>query len=392
MRKYKRLLKLLFTGLVASVLSMAAADGPPYVPGRLLAGPRKGVDPEVLARTLERHQAAVRGRGRQSGATVLDVPEPYSAAILESLRRTGLFQYVERDYYAQTADGTGTSPGASPNDPKYPAQWHLPQIHIPEAWSTTTGAATVLVAVIDSGVESTHPDLATKLVTGWNFLTGTSDTGDQMGHGTAVAGTIAAVSDNGIGVAGVSWRSTILPVTVVDMSERAAYSDIAAAIEYAADRGARIINVSIGGQAQSDTLQYAVDYAWARGALIFASAMNAGASSPYYPAACDHVVAVAATDATGHLASFSNFGSWITVAAPGVDILTTSMGGGYGYWSGTSFASPIAAGVAALMLAVQPSLTNADLIRLLVQTADGGGIVNAARAIQSAGQPLPSPK
>jgi subtilisin family serine protease len=303
---------------------------------------------------------------------------------MESLRRTGLFRFIERDYYAQT--------GGSPNDPKYFDQWHLPRIHMPEAWTTSTGASSVMVAIIDSGVEPTHPDLAAKLVTGWNFLTGTSDTTDQVGHGTAVAGTLAALSDNGIGVAGVSWRSPILPVTVVDMSEHAAYSDIAAGIQYAADRGARIINVSIGGEAPSATLQTAVDYASARGALVFAAAMNSASLTPNYPAACSGAVAVAATDPTNHLATFSNFGDWITLAAPGVDILTTSMGGGYGYWSGTSFASPIAAGVAALLLAVQPNLTNAQLVQLLVQTADplGGSLrmVNAAGAVQAA-QPAP---
>jgi subtilisin family serine protease len=346
-----------------------------------LAAPRDSADPALLAQTLHQHAAISRRQVAQLGVSVLDVPERYSAAILESLRRTGLFRYVERDYYART--------GGPPNDPKYPAQWHLQHIHTPEAWSTTTGAPGILVAVIDSGVDALHPDLAAQLVPGWNFLTGTSDTGDQVGHGTAVAGTLAALSDNGIGVAGVSWHSQILPVAVVDMYEQAAYSDIAAAIQYAADRGARIINVSIGGQAQSSTLQAAVDYASARGALIFASAMNNASSTPYYPAACDGVVAVAATDATDHRASFSNFGDWITLTAPGVDILTTSMGGGYGYWSGTSFASPIAAGVAALVLAVKPSATNAELRQLLVNTSDGN-LVNAAKAVQAAGQRAPA--
>ena len=369
----------LFLALVGGVRPLAAAEGPSYVPGRLLAAPRAEADPALIAQTLHRHAAVQRLQVPQYGVSVLDVPEEYSAAILESLRRTGLFRYVERDFYART------SASSSPNDPKYPAQWHLQHIHGPDAWSITTGGAGVMVAVIDSGVDATHPDLAALLVPGWNFVTGASDTDDQVGHGTAVAGTLAALSDNGIGVAGVSWHSQILPVTVVDMYERAAYSDIAAAIRYAADRGARVMNVSIGGDTSSSTLQDAVNYAWDRGALIFASAMNNASSTQYYPAACDHVVAVAATDATDHLASFSNFGDWITLKAPGVDILTTSMGGGYGYWSGTSFASPIVAGVAALALTVQPSLTNAQLAQLLVQTADGG-LVNAGRVVQGAGQ------
>jgi len=365
------------------------ADRPAYVAGRLLAARREGADADTVERTLQLHRATVRKHVAQLGVSVLEVPEEYSGAIQESLRRTGLFQYVERDFYAQIA--------GTPNDPKYPSQWHLPKIRGPQAWGTTTGAASVLVAVIDSGVEAAHPDLASKLVPGWNFLNGNSNTNDEVGHGTAVAGTLAAASDNGVGVAGVSWGSPILPLAVVGSNETAAYSDIAAAIQYAADHGARIINISIGGPAESMALQSAADYAWAKGALIFASAMNAGTSAPYYPAACNHVVAVAATDATDHLASFSNHGNWITLSAPGVGILSTSIGGGYGYWDGTSFASPIAAGVAALALAVEPSLTNAELLKLLASTADdlgppgpgreyGWGVVNAYKAVQAASQ------
>jgi len=377
---YNQKLKLLILLVFGSVLSLMAAEGPPHVRGRLIAAPKAGVDPAVLSRTLQFHSAALQRRLSRLGVGVLDVPEQYSGAILESLRRTGLFRYVERDGYAQLA--------ADPNDPKYPAQWHLPHIQSPDAWAVSTGAASVPIAVVDSGVDPGHPDLAPKLIPGWNFLEGSGDTSDQVGHGTAVAGTLAALSDNGIGIAGVSWRSPILPVAVVDLYERAAYSDIASGIQYATDRGARIINVSIGGEYQSQALQDAVDYAWANNALVFASAMNNATSTMYYPAACNHVVAVAATGYDDRLASFSNFGDWITLSAPGVNILTTSIGGGYGYWNGTSFASPIAAGVGALVLAVKPSMSNADLRQLLVQTSSHG-LVNAAAAVHAA-RPAPA--
>jgi subtilisin family serine protease len=371
------------------MLSSRAADRPESVPGRLLAGYRGDPASPALALTLLLHHAVVRRHVAPLGLHVLEVPEAASEAIAASLRRSGLFDYVERDYYGHT--------GSDPNDPSYIAQWHLPKIAGPQAWAVTTGSGAVTVAVVDSGVYAQHPDLAGKLLPGWNFVQSNSDTSDVLGHGTAVAGTLAAATNNGIGIAGVNWASHVMPLVVVDENDFAAYSDIASAIQYAADHGVRIINISIGGSSPSSTLQAAVDYAWSRGAVVFASAMNDSSSAPYYPAACGHVVAVSATDANDHLASFSNYGSWITLAAPGTNILSTMNGGGYGYWNGTSFSSPIAAGVGALLLAVNPQMTNATLVMLLQQSADsvgdpiyfGAGRVNAYRAILAAQPPAP---
>ena len=373
--------------LLGSNSVLEAADGPAHVVGRLLAAHREGIDPNLLNRVWMVHGAVVRRSIPGLRVSVLDVPEESSEATLESLMRSGLFEFVEHDYYARTA--------AVPNDPSYISQWHLPKIRSAEAWGVTIGSASVVVAVIDSGVYGKHPDLTAKLVPGWNFVDGNSDTADVLGHGTAVAGTLAAASNNGIGVAGVSWASLIMPLAVVDQNDYAAYSNIAAAIDYAADHGTRLINISIGGPNASSTLQSAVDYAWNKGVVIFASAMNDGAPAPNYPAACNHAVAVSATDSNDHLASFSNYGDWISLAAPGTNILTTMDGGGYGYWYGTSFASPIAAGVAALCLAVNPALSNAALVSLLEQTADdlgpsgrdssfGWGRINAYRAVVAA--------
>lgn len=386
---------LLFIGILGLIaFCAAAADLPEHVPGRLLLGTSDSVDSATLDRVLKLHRAAVRRHVPQLGMHVVDVPEEASEAILESLQRTGLFQYVERDHYAQTGSGVET-----PNDPSYLSQWHLQKIAGPSAWTLNTGSPSVVVAVIDSGVYGQHPDLEPKMVPGWNFVSSNGDTSDVLGHGTAVAGTVAAATNNGIGVAGVSWGSLIMPLVVVDANNFAAYSDIAAAIQYAADHGVRIMNISIGGSSPSEALQNAVNYAWNKGALVFASAMNNSVSTPYYPAACTHAVAVSASDSNDHLASFSNFGRWVTLAAPGTDILTTMNGGGYGYWNGTSFSSPIAAGVAALVLAAKPSLTNQQLLSILTGTADdigdpgfdsyfGWGRVNASRAVQAV-EPLP---
>ena len=378
-----------FTGLIGMLcggIAAMAAD-PGHVPGRLLLGRREALEANLLDRTLRMHRAVVRRHIPQLGLHVVDVPEDASDAILASLRQTGLFDYVERDFYAHTA--------STPNDPSYQAQWHLPRIGSADAWSLTIGSPSVVVAVVDSGVYAQHPDLSAKLVAGWNFVKGNADTADVLGHGTAVAGTLAAATNNGIGVAGVSWATLVMPLVAVDEFDYSAYSDMAAAIQYAADHRIRIINLSLGGASPSTTLQNAVDYAWNRGALVFAAAMNSSASTPFYPAACNHAVAVSATDANDHLASFSNFGNWITLAAPGTDILTTMNGGGYGFWNGTSFSSPIAAGVAALVLAVKPDLTNQELLSVLKHSADGvgsdtyfgAGRVNAARAVQLVSPP-----
>jgi thermitase len=372
---------------IAGALTLAAAPPPDRVPGRLLLGDRDGVDHNLVDRTVRLHRGVERRHLAGVGLRVIDVPDDAGDAILQSLQQTGMFEYVERDHYAHTA--------SDPNDPSYIAQWHLRKVGGPQAWSITTGSASVVVAVVDSGVYPYHPDLAGKLVPGWNFVKGNADTSDVLGHGTAVAGTVAAATNNGIGVAGVNWASRVMPLVVVDANDFAAYSDIAAAIEYAVDHGVRVINVSIGGTTSSTALQKSVDYAWKKGALVFVSAMNNSSSTPNYPAACTHAIAVSATDSNDRLASFSNFGSWITLSAPGTNILTTANGGGYGYWSGTSFASPIAAGVAGLILAADPGWTNDAVLTLMKQTADevgspgydesfGWGRVNAYRALIAA--------
>jgi thermitase len=378
---------------LAGLPLLKAATPADHVPGRLLLGDR-GTDTAVRDRILRLHGAALRRHLPELGFSIVDVPEESCAAVIASLQSTGLFAYVERDSYAHTA--------AVPNDPSYGSQWYLPRIHSAEAWGVTTGSATIVVAVIDSGVDAAHPDLTSKLVAGWNFVKSTSETVDVLGHGTAVAGTVAAASNNSIGIAGVTWASKVMPLVVVDDTDYASYSNIAAAIQYAADQGVRIINISIGGPASSMTMQNAVDYAWKKGALIFASAMNDSTSSPRYPAACNHVVAVSATDSADHLAGFSNYGSWITLSAPGTNILSTADRGGYNFWSGTSFASPIVAGVAALCLAENPALGNAALLSILLDTADdigtpgfdtsfGYGRINAYRAVAAVRQAMAPP-
>ena len=376
-----------------AVIQLSAAD-PAYVPRRLLVGVRPQADRAAAAQTLRLHGARVRREIPELRLSVVEVAGESVDAVMSSLRSSGAFEYVERDAWARTA-------GEKPNDPSYVSQWYLPRIQSAQAWVLSTGAATVPVAVIDSGVFVAHPDLNAKLIPGWNFVDGTPDVSDTMGHGSAVSGTLAAATNNGIGIASVNWASPVMPLVVVDRDDFAAYSDIAAAIQFAADRGIRVINISLGGPSPSAALQSAVDYAWKKGAVIVAAAMNNSTSQRYYPAACNHVVAVSATDSNDRLSDFSDFGDWITLSAPGTNILSTANGGGYAFWSGTSFSSPLVAGVAALCLAVNPALTNEALVTLLKQTADdlgapgfdpyfGWGRLNAYRAVLAARPPVPS--
>jgi len=372
--------------LVTGVL-YAQPRRPVHVPGRLIVQERIGADSDAVSRAIQSRGTLRIGRIPQLRHHVLQVSEDRIDQTIQSLMDSGLFTFVERDGVASTS--------AVPTDPNFASQWHLATIQAPSAWNTSVGSSAQPIAIIDSGIDSTHPDLAPRVMAGWNFLSGNSDTHDQMGHGSAVAGSVAAATNNSIGVAGVTWANPIMPLVVVDPTGYASYSNIASAITYAADHGVRIMNISLGGTGASSALQSAVNYAWNKGAVIFSSAGNGAGSTPYYPAACDNVVSVSSTEPNDTLSGFSNYGSWVDLAAPGDNILTTSAGGGYGGWSGTSFSSPIAAGVGALALAVRPSLSASALVALLEQNSDdigtvgfdtsfGYGRVNAYKAVSAA--------
>jgi subtilisin family serine protease len=359
-----------------------------HISGRLIVQLHRDANPDAVAQTLAVHGSAIHKTIPQLRTHVIRVPEAVIDRVAASLERTGLFTIVEQDHVAQGA--------ALPNDPSFASEWHLSKIKASSAWDLTKGSSSIKVAVVDSGVDPTHPDLASKLVPGWNFVSDNSDTRDSQGHGTAVAGALAAATNNYTGVAGVAWSNPIMPLVVLDSNNYASYSDVASAITYAADHGARIINVSLGGSSASSTLQSAVDYAWNKGAVVFAAASNNSSSSPYYPAACRNVVAVSATTQSDTFASFSNYGSWITISAPGDNILTTTKGGGYGSWYGTSLATPVAAGVGALVFSRNPALSSSQLFNILKQNSDdlgsggfdpyfGWGRVNAYRAVAAAG-------
>jgi len=305
-------------------------------------------------------------------------------------------------------------PRFQPNDPKYRYQWHLDQINMPEAWLLTRGEG-VTVAVIDTGVTRVEDLHGTELVPGWNFVDDSADSSDDHGHGTHVAGTIAQTTDNGIGVAGVAGHARIMPIKVLSGSGSGSVGGIAEGIRWAADHGAQVINMSLGGAFNSPVLANAVRYAHDHGVVVVCAAGNDGRGRVSYPAANRGAIAVAATQFDETTTFYSNWGKEISVAAPGGNTRIDQNGDGvpdgvlqntvvpgdtsrqdYLGFMGTSMASPHVAGVAALV--VSQGVRDPDAVaRILKQTARrpvhyrgnhdnhyGAGIVDALAAVQEA--------
>ncbi len=376
-----------FLGLLALLLLSSTVIAAPAVKGELLVQQALKANPAQFKDTLKAQGAEVLGEIPAIRVKRIRVPEKNIDKVKAALAKNPNFSFVEENFLGQ-----GT---AVPNDPSFASQWHHSKIMSPSAWDLGTGSTAIPIAIIDSGVDPDHPDLMGKLLPGYNFVSGNTDTHDVLGHGTAVAGSAGALSNNSVGVAGVAWNNPIMPLVVLNSSNSASYSNIASAITYAVNNGAKVINISIAGSSSSYTLQNAVNYAWDNGVLVFASAANNNTSARFYPAACTNAVAVAATDSADRKASFSNYGDWINLTAPGVSILTTSNGGGYGYWSGTSFSSPVTAGLAALIWSANPQLSHQQIVEILQSTTDdlgatgfdntfGHGRINAYNAMMDA--------
>jgi thermitase len=326
---------------------------------RILVKAKAGKD---IAAIASKHGATLKAANSKSQWKVLNVPAGKADLFLNKLLNDADVEAAEYDYLVEAT--------LTPNDPSYPSQYHLPKIQADLAWNIVTGTPSRTIAVIDTGVDLQHPDLAGKFVAGYDFVNNDADPDDDHGHGTHVAGIAAAVTNNSLNVAGVDWNAKVMPIKVLNAAGSGYTSDIIEGVYYAADNGAHVINMSLGGGAFSQAFQDAINYAWNKGLIIVAAAGNSSTSVKSYPAAYSNVVAVASTTSTDALSSFSNYGSWVDIAAPGSSILSLKNGGGTTTMSGTSMASPVVAGVASLTWSKNMAATNAGVVNRLFSTAD----------------------
>ena len=445
---------LLLTAFLAEFSLVNAENGPlPHItPGELLIR----LTPEAAADVAQLHaEAPISVLHAQHNVESLHPLFPYPArpsrnpnlkriyllrfspdAPLDTLKaayqQSPLVEAVEYNYLRPTL-----ADPVVPNDPKYTEQWNLPLMKLPQAWAIEKGNPNVVIAIIDSGIDYRHDDLAPKAwinpgeipeneldddgngyiddVYGWDFtdapnlqaegdyLEGDNEPIDERGHGTHVAGIAGAMPNNGIGIAGVAWACPLMAVRAglsLGGSSRMQDDDSAAAIVYATDNGANIINMSWGSEHRSFVIQDAINYAYARGVILVAAAGNSQKPAAIFPAAYRKVIAVASTEQNQQRFYQSNFGASVDIGAPGNVILSTQIDNQYRRLTGTSMASPHVAGVAALLLAKRPALTQEEVRHILINTADpvhredsdeldekfvGAGTVNAERALFASG-------
>ncbi|HYI37353.1 MAG TPA: S8 family peptidase [Thermoleophilaceae bacterium] len=405
------------------MVTALCAPAPAGAAERVLVGFDKGVSKDRqgkivdrLGGRIEKRFSAVRG-GRlvavnARGGRRLD-------ALRKVLRKAAGVTYAEPDFTL------ATSAARVPNDPDYPFQYAVANsatgaISAPAAWGTRTSCSTV--AVLDTGIDTDHPDLAPNIYKssdkpkngkdddkngyvddtyGLNVIKGKGSGEDDNGHGSHVAGIIGGRGNNGTGVSGICWSTKLMAVKFMNSKGKGSTSNAIDGIQYAAKKGAKVINCSFGSSSKSSALHDAVDYAQSKGSLLVVAAGNDGDNidkTPEYPASYtdSNILTVAATTSTDTLASFSNYGSTaVDVAAPGNQILSTYLGGGYKLLSGTSMASPYAAGTAAMLRKQESKATYSDLryaIRHKVDTPPAlkgkvayGGRLNAQRALGAIG-------
>jgi serine protease len=315
---------------------------------------------------------------------------------IDKLKKAGIgkfTEFIEPNYIYQAFE--------APNDPDYDKQWNLRSINVESAWDETKGSG-VTVAVIDTGI-SEVPDLkATKFVKGYDFVNDRIDASDDAGHGTHVAGTIAQSTNNNYGVAGIAYEASLMPLKVLGASGGGTVADIAEAIRYAADNGADVINMSLGGAGESQLMEDAINYAHQKGVVVIAAAGNSNQNSASYPARYPHVIGVAALDSVGVKAPYSNFGAGVDISAPGGSeagkILQETIDPESGQsifegYQGTSMAAPHVAGVAALVKAAGVKEPD-EILNILKQSSRvvkedplnhfGAGHLDAAAAVKLA--------
>jgi subtilisin family serine protease len=306
-------------------VSSADADAPAAEAGRATAHV-SGVFRKPPIRRIARHHAAV-SRKKQQGRIV--TPRPGAT------RKGGARPAVEQ------------AVATTPNDPLWADSWSLAKVNAPAAWKLTRGTSETIVAVLDTGVDLSHPDLVGAFVPGYDFVNRDEDPSDDHGHGTMVAGVIAARSNNRIGGAGACSNCSLMPVKVIAGNGSGNAADVAAGISWAADHGARVINLSFVLSGPDEGVAQAIDYARGRGIVVVAAAGNAGSADVSFPAGLPGVVSVTGTDGADVRYAWASYGHWVRLAAPGCN-QTTAPAGGYGDFCGTSSSAAFVSGLAGL--------------------------------------------
>ncbi len=412
--------------LVAGALPVAAedskvapvpeTDAPPVVPaaGEVVPG-------EVIVKFRADEEAGevAQAQGLEIMASVDDgdgeLPTVASTGgmpveqVLAELRADPAVEYAEPSYRVQVLDD-GAVTGVGVNDPLTAGQYSLDRMRVRDAWVLSKGGSGI-VAVLDTGVQPDHPDLAGRVLPGRDFVNDDANAADDNGHGTWVAGIIAATPDDGYGIAGISWSDKVLPVKIMDASGTGSTADLVSGIVWAADNGATVINMSVGGFPYSQAVQDAVTYAWNKGAVLVGAAGNNNRDEKFYPASMTHVISVSATQREDEFSHWSSYGSAVDVSAPGSSVQTTNCTstacpnrswGAHTYISGTSFATPNVAGVVALIRAKYPTWAPQQVVDRLLSTVDdlgsagwdsryGRGRVNAYRALGASVAASPRP-
>lgn len=315
----------------------------------------------------------------RSDSVVTFKGDPWATAL--RARRAGVIARITRDVSLRL--------DSAPNDPAYGSQWALSSVRAHGAWRFTHGDPDVVVAVIDSGIDGTHPDLEDKVVAGYDVVANApidpTTNSDGDGHGTAVAGVIGARTDNGTDIASLGWETRLMPVKVDDATGALYTSAVVAGIRHASAAGADVINISLGGQCSDANLEQAVRDAQTGGALVVAAAGNAAQDGDriHYPAAYPDVLAIGAIGADGRWAPYSNFGDYVDLVAPGgsgngdasADVTVLSLGGGTTTAAGTSMSAPMVSAAAALMMALAPDTPALEIADILIATAADRGAV-----------------
>jgi thermitase len=340
-----------------SVVQKAATAA--HAQDQLIVKAKAGKD---INKIISKHGAKLNSKIGSSDWTVVNVPAGTADAILNLLKGDADVEAVEFDEIL-TANIT-------PNDPGWANQWGPYMVYADYAWDVTKGTTARTVAIVDTGVDLNHADLAGKIVAGWDYVNNDSVAMDDHGHGTHCAGIAAAIGNNGRDVAGMDWNAKIMPVKVLNSAGSGSTSNIEAGVRWAADHGANVISMSLGGGSFTQSFQDAINYAYSKGCIIVAAAGNSNTSAVSYPAAYSNVLSVASTAENDTRSSFSNYGSWVDVAAPGSNILSLKLGGGTTTMSGTSMATPMVAGLASLAWSKNTGYSNATVINRILNTSD----------------------